>query len=337
MATILEIAKLAKVSSSTVSRALNGRKGVGEKMRAKIIKLAQEMNYYPDSTAQALVNKRVGVIGIIIPRTSEYTFTSPYYSHILLGISSVATRRHYQLMLVINEQQSYAAFYHRRMVDGILVVGNEFDDPKVFDLTQWGVPSVVVPGFVEDSPENPFSINSDNYESNYRAVSHLIGLNHRRIAYILGKPNSKYSVERHQAYRAALRDNGLEYREEYIAYSNFSVSDGYRLMGRLLDLSRPPTAVVLINDSISIGALDQIKARRIRIPEQLSVVVTCASDLLSHYDPPLSVVQVPVVSVGRTATESLIQLIETGSVPDQTASLPSTFVIKESTGPCPLS
>ena len=335
MATILEIARLAKVSCSTVSRALNGRKGVSERMRAKIMKLAQELNYYPDSTAQALVSKRVGVIGIIIPRTSEYTFTSPYYSHILLGISSVATRRHYQLMLVINEQKSYAAFYHRRLVDGIMVVGNEFDDPKVFDLTEWGVPSVVVPGFVNDSPQNPPSINSDNYESNYQAVKHLIGLGHRRIAYVLGKPNSKYSVERYQAYRQALSDHGLKFREEYIAYSDFSVTDGYRITGRLLDLERPPTAVLLINDSTSIGALDQIKARKLRIPEQLSVVVTCASDLLSHYDPPLSVVEVPVVSVGRVATESLIELIETGSAPEDNHSLPSIFVAKKSTGPCP--
>lgn len=334
MATILEIARLANVSYSTVSRALNGRKGVGDKLRAKIIKLAQELNYYPNSTAQALVNKRVGVIGLIIPRTSEYTFTSPYHSHILLGISSAANARHYQLMLVINEQNSYAAFYHRRLVDGILVVGNHFDDSKLFDLTEFGIPSVVVPGFIEDSPQNPISINGENYAPNYEAVCHLIGLNHRRIAFILGLPNSKYSVERREAYRNALEDHGIEFREEYLAYSDFSVADGYRIMGQLLDLPQPPTAVVFINDAISIGALDQIKARKIKIPDQLSVVVTCASDLLSHYDPPLSVIHVPVASVGRAAAEILIHLIETGSEPEERYSLPASFVIKKSTGPC---
>lgn len=337
MATILEIARLAKVSGSTVSRALNGRKGVGDKMRAKIIKLAQELNYYPNSTARALVSKRLGVIGLIIPRTSEYTFTSPYYSHILLGISSVATKRHYQLMLVINEKTSYAAFYHRRLVDGILVVGNHFDDPKVFELSERGIPTVVVPGFIKDSPQNPISITGDNYGSNYQAVTHLIELNHRRIAFILGMPNSKYSVERYDAYRDALKDHGLEFREEYIVYSDFSVADGYRIMGELLDLPQPPTAVLFVNDSISIGALDQIKARKMKIPDQLSVVVTCASDLLSYYDPPLTVVEVPVVSVGKAAAETLLQLIETGSAPEEGRSLPSTFVIKKSTGPCPSS
>ena len=335
MATILEIARLTNVSCSTVSRALNGRKGVGEKMRARIIKKAQELEYYPNSTAQALVNKRVGVVGLIIPRTSEYTFSSPYYSHILLGISSVATQRGYQLMLVINEQTNYAAFYQRRMVDGILVVGNHFDDEKVFDLTDRGIPSVVVPGFIEDSPRNPLSINGENYTSNYQAVSHLIELGHRRIAYILGKPNSKYSVERYEAYCDSLKDHGMEYDPQYISYSDFSAADGYRIMGELLDLDQPPTSVLFINDSISIGALDQIKARKLKIPEQLSVVVTCVSDMLSRYDPPLTMVQVPAVSVGRTAAESLIQLIETGSAMPDNRSLASTFVKKNSTAPHP--
>ncbi|MCF8043801.1 MAG: LacI family transcriptional regulator [Desulfarculaceae bacterium] len=335
MSNILQIAKLANVSCSTVSRALNGRKGVSDAVRAKIVKLAQELDYYPDSSARALVSKRVGVIGLIIPRTSEYTFTSPYYSHILLGISAVVTQRGYQLMLVINEQKSYAAFYHRRLVDGILVVGNLFDDQRIFALTKNGIPSVVVPGFIQESPQNPLSINSENYEPNYQAVHHLIGLGHRHIAYILGQRNSKYSMERLKAYQDALRDNGLKIREEYTPFSDFSVTDGFEIMGTLLDLPEPPTAVLCINDSISIGALDKIKARNLRIPDQLSVVVTCASDILAHYDPPLTTIQVPVVSVGKAAADTLIQLIETGEVPDARPPILSKFTIRKSTGPCP--
>ena len=335
MSNILQIAKLANVSCSTVSRALNGRKGVSDAVRAKIVKLAQELDYYPDSSARALVSKRVGVIGLIIPRTSEYTFTSPYYSHILLGISAVVTQRGYQLMLVINERKSYAAFYHRRLVDGIIVVGNHFDDQRIFPLSQGGIPSVVVPGFIKDSPLNPLSINSENYEPNYQAVSHLIELKHRRIAYILGYPNSKYSVERLAAYQDALRDHGLEIREEYTPYSDFSVADGFRLMGKLLDLPEPPTAVLCVNDSTSIGVLDQIKTRDLRIPEDISVVVTCASDILAHYDPPLTTVKVPVVSVGKAAANILIELIETGSAPVEHPLIRSTFIVRKSTGPSP--
>lgn len=337
MSTILEIAKLANVSYSTVSRALNGQKGVSDAIRAKIVKLAQELDYYPDSSARALVSKRVGVIGLIIPRTSEYTFTSPYYSHILLGISAVLTQRGYHLMLIINEQNSYAAFYRRRLVDGIIVVGNHFNDQRIFALTESSIPTVVVPGFTQDSPQNPISVNSDNYEPNFQAVSHLLNLKHRRIAYILGHRNSKYSIERLNAYQDALRDNGIEIREEYTPFSNFSVADGYRLMGKMLDLPKPPTAVLCINDSISIGALNLIKARNLRIPDDLSVVVTCASDMLAQYDPPLTIIKVPVVAVGKTAADTLIQLVETGAAPVDSPSIPSTFTVRKSTGPGPRS
>ena len=335
MSTILEIAKLANVSYSTVSRALNGQKGVSDAIRAKIIKLAEELDYYPNSTARALVSKRVGVIGLIIPRTSEYTFTSPYYSHILLGISTVLTQQGYHLMLIINEKDSYAAFYRRRLVDGIIVVGNHFNDKRIFTLTDQGVPTVVVPGFIQSSPKNPMSVNSENYESNYQAVRRLIDLKHRRIAYILGRRDSVYSIERLTAYRDAHRDNGLEFREEYTPFSDFTVADGFRLMGELLDLPEPPTAVVCINDSVSIGALNLVKARNLTLPDDLSMVVTCASDMLDQYDPPLSMIRVPVVSVGKTAAAALVEMLETGAVPNKEPSIPSTFTPGDSIGPCP--
>ena len=335
VSTILEIAKLANVSYSTVSRALNGQKGVSEATRARIATLAREMNYYPDSSARALVSRRLNVIGIIIPRTCEYTFTSPYYSHIMLGISAVATQRGYQLMLVINEQNNYASFYHRRMVDGVIVVGNHFDDQRIFALTEYNIPSIVVPGFLPDSPPHPLSISSENHMANYQAIEHLINFGHRRIAFILGHPNSVYSVERIKAYKDAFRDKDLEIVDEYLPYSDFSVTDGFLLMGQLLDLPKPPTAVLCINDSISIGALNQIKARNLRIPDDLSVVVTCASNMLAHYDPPLTEVTVPVVSVGKTAADTLIQLIETGAAPTERSPLLARFTIRRSTGPRP--
>ena len=215
------------------------------------------------------------------------------------------------------------------------MVGNHFNDERVFALTERGIPAVVVPGFIKDSPRNPFSVNSENYAPNYQAVRHLIGLGHRRIAYLLGHRNSRYSIERLDAYRDAHRDCGLEAREEYTPFSDFTVADGFRLMGELLDLPQPPTAVVCINDSISMGALNLVKARNLRLPQDLSMVVTCASDILDQYDPPLSMIKVPVVSVGKTAAATLVRMLETGNAPEERPSIPSTFTPRDSTGPCP--
>ena len=332
MATIKEIAKKAGVSYSSVSRALNNRKGVRPEVRKKVMELAQELNYHPHSSAKALVQNRIGVIGVVIPRASEFAFQNPYYSHMLLGLSAVANQSGYNLMLAINEQRSYASLYHRRLVDGIVVVANRIDDENFVQLMADKVPTVAVPGFPDDSPYDIPSVSSENYQDVYRAVNYLIGLGHRDIAFILGGLNSKYSIVRLQAYQAAYADNNLEYQEKYVKESDFSKPDGYRLMGELLDLDDPPSAVICINDAVTPGALHQINQRGLKIPQEISVVAIGCSDLVDLTDPPLTTIKVPVVEVGRASARVLIEIIEKGYSKEKDIVIPSALVIRESTG-----
>ena len=150
MPTINEIAQKAGVSVSTVSRALNNKRGVSQKIRDKIVQIAAEMSYFPHSSARALVQKRIGVIGVVIPRTSEFAFQNPFYPKILMGISSTAQQHDYHLMLSINKRKDYVSLYYRRMVDGIIVVGNRIDASYMIELEENKVPSVVVPGVPAD-------------------------------------------------------------------------------------------------------------------------------------------------------------------------------------------
>ena len=334
MSTIKEISKVAQVSCSTVSRALNNKKGVSTEVRDKIVKIAQDMSYFPHSSAQALVQNRVGVIGVIIPRTSEFTFQSPFYNHVLLGLSDMASRHDYNLMLNINDRRSYTSFYYRRQVDGLIVVGNRINDDRTIELEEKGIPAAIVPGFADGSHERIASVNSENFNSTHRAVSHLISLGHRKIAFVLGNMASKYSFERLAAYQKAFQDHGLAYDPSYIAESDFSKSDAYRLMGELLDMEQPPTAVISINDTVTPGVLQQIFSRGLKIPEQISVVAIGCSDMLDLVLPPLTTVRVPAVAIGQTLARVLVQLIETGSCSKQHTIIPTDFIIRESTGIC---
>lgn len=331
MPTIKEIAKRAGVSYSTVSRALNHKKGVRPEVREDIIQLAREMKYFPDSKAKALVEKRVGVIGVVIARTSEFTFQNPYYSHVLLGLSSVATEHDYRLMLSINEQDSYASLYHRHLVDGIIVVANRMDDEHIPELVQDEVPAVAIPGYLKDSQVDIASVNSENFHSVYRAVSYLIGLGHRDIAFILGQMNSKYTVERLEAYQAAFKDKNLEAKPEYIRESDFTKRDGFRLMGKLLDLPNPPSSVLCITDAVTPGVLHQIASRGLDIPEDISVVAIGCSDHLELFEPPLTTIKIPAVQVGESAARMLIQLIEDGHTEEKHVVIPSDLIVREST------
>jgi len=331
LTTIKEIAKLANVSYSTVSRALNNKKGVRADVREIINKIALETDYFPHSSAKALVKKRIGVLGVIITRTGDFAFQNPYYSQILMGISDVTTKHDYKLMLSINEKKSYIDLYFRRMVDGVLVIGNRLDDELVPDLEKKGVLAVVVPGFMEDSKIDIPSVNSENYQRVYRTVDYLLDLGHRKIAFILGMMNSKYSVERFKAYQAAFKDHGLAYDPKYIVESDFSKTDGSRMMGRLLDLSDRPSCVICINDSVTPGALKQISVRGLKIPEDISVVAIGSSETLDLYEPALTTIKIPVSQIGQTAAQMLIQLVENGSCSEKHVVIPSELIIRDST------
>lgn len=335
MATIKQIAKKAGVSYSSVSRALNNQTGVRPEIRKKVLEIAQELNYHPHSSAKALVQNRIGVLGIVIPRASEFAFQNPYYSHMLLGLSSVANDMGYHLMLVINQQQSYASLFHSRLVDGIIVLANRIDDPYIPELVRDDVPTVVAPGYPEGWEFDVPSVNSENYQDVYRAITYLINLGHRDIAFILGGMNSLYSLVRLEAYKAAFRDKGMDYKDKYIKESDFSKTDAFRLMGDLLNLPDPPSAVISINDATTPGVLHQINSRGLIIPKDISVVAIGCSDLVDLTDPPLTTIKVPVTQVGRAAARVLIELIEKGDCRERHVVIPSALVVRESTGVWP--
>jgi LacI family transcriptional regulator len=331
LTTIKEIAKSAGVSYSTVSRALNNQKGVRTDIRELIQKISKDTGYFPHSSAKALVKNRVGILGIIITRTGEFAFQNPYYSQVLMGISEVAMNHDYNLMLSINEKKSYIDLYLRRLVDGIIIIGNRLDDELIVDLEEKKVPSVLIPGLLPNSKIDIPSVNSENSKSVYRAVDYLLNLGHRKIAFILGAMNSKYSVERFQAFQLSFKNHGLVYDPKYIVESDFSKTDGFRMMGRLLDLPDPPSAVICINDSVTPGALGQINTRGLRIPEDISVVAIGSSDLLDLYQPALTTIKISAVQIGQTASEMLIQLIENGQCPEKHVVIPSELIIRDST------
>ena len=333
MSTINEIAKKLGLSNATVSRALNNKKGVRPEVREEILRVAKQMDYFPNSVARALVQKKAGAIGIMIPRANEFAFQNPFYSHMLLGLGTVATRHNYRLTLSINERKSYVAMFQQRVVDGIVVVANRIDDERIAELAEKKVPSVVVPGFPQDSKIKIASINSENVKSVYRAVSYLISLGHHKIAFILGSMNSLYTIERLSGYKAAFRDHHLQYDQKYIVESDFTKMEGFRLMGQLLDLPDPPSSIICIGDMVTLGVLKQINHRGIKIPADISVVAIGCSDFYELFEPPLTTIKSPVVQIGQMAAELVINYLEHGSCRDEQVLIPSEFIIRESTGP----
>lgn len=331
MITIKDIAKKLNISSSTVSRALTNKNGVSESLRERIQTIAKNMGYYPNFKARALVGGKVGVIGVVIPRSSEFIFSNPFYPEILKGIGNVANKFNYHVLISFEGVDSYASIFLKRLVDGIIVLAHRIGDKKVSELENRNIPTVLIPGYLDNFESGLPSVNAENIESVFAATDHLIKLGHKRISFILGALNSKFTLERLEGYKRAFEKNNIPVLKEYIRESDFSKKDGVKLMKELLTLPHLPTAVIGVNDNVTIGAIQAIFSNGMRIPKDISVITIGDSEYVSDFNPPLTAIRIPLVEIGKKATQTLLNLLNGTKLRKKNIILPSEFIVRGST------
>jgi LacI family transcriptional regulator len=332
MITIKDIAKKLNISPSTVSRALTNKNGVSESLRDRIQTIARDLGYHPNFKARALVGGKIGVIGVVIPHSSELIFSNPFYPEILKGVANITNKFNYHVLLSFEGADSYASIFLKGLVDGIIVLSHRLDDGKISELENRNIPTVLIPGYLDDSESRLPSVNTENIESVFAATDHLIKLGHKRISFILGSLNSKFTLERLQGYKRAFEKNNIPVLKEYIRESNFSKKDGVKLMKELLTLPHPPTAVIGINDNVTIGAIQAIFSNRMGIPKEISVITIDDSEYVSDFNPPLTAIRIPLFEIGKKATHILLNLLNGTKLRKNNIILPSEFIVRGSTG-----
>jgi DNA-binding LacI/PurR family transcriptional regulator len=333
MVTIKDIARRLSISSSSVSRALNGKRGVSAELCERVKKVAKEIGYHPDSTARALIGGKVRVIGVIIPRSVEYSFSNAYYPLILQGICERCRALNYHVLLSFAQIESYTELFFRRLADGIIVCANRIDDKQLDDLGKNEIPTCLIPGYPKGKRNQLPSVDADHFQSTYTAVSHLIDLGHSKIAFILGAGNSKYTIDRLNAYQKALKDNGIEFKLEYAPQSDFTREQGYNSMKRLLKLNRAdrPTAVLCTNDVITLGAIQAINEKKMKFPEDISIVSIGDTAYTKSVVPSLTTIYIPYHLIGIRAAELVIKQINRVKIRRKCIELPSRFIVRNST------
>lgn len=329
--TIKDIAQAAGVSVATVSRVLNRKEGMSVKTRERVLKTASLLNYHTNLRARGLVKKGADIIEIIIPRTSEFAFSNPYYSEILKGIAKKARESGKYLLFSFSAQESYATLYQHGLSAGIIVLANRTDDHWIEEARKMKIPMVLIPGY----PDGKYlpSVDWDNIDGAFKAVNYLVEVGHRRIGFLTGLPNSKYSIERLQGYRRVLEKSHIDFREELIIEMNFTQDGGYEGMKRLLSISELPTAVLVINDYSAVGALRAVKQAGYRVPEDFSIVSFGDTILASMTDPALTTVREPYQELGYEATTMLIRLINGRRLAKRHVVFPVELIVRKSTCP----
>jgi DNA-binding LacI/PurR family transcriptional regulator len=304
---IKDIARIARVSHPTVSRALQNSPLVNAKTAEKIRQIADEAGYRASAVARGLVTRRTRTIGLVVT-----TVADPFASEVVCGIEQTANDHGYSVFLADSnadperERKVVRAFAERR-VDGIIVTSSRVGALYLPMLEEMQVPIVLV----NDQYPGAFvhSVMISNLAGMRAASEHLIALGHRRIAYLGDEFGYQSDVERHAGYRAALESAALGLAPELHVQGNGRPEGAMRAMDQLLSLASPPTAVCCYNDMSALGAMRQIRARGLRVPEDISV--TGFDDLFfaGYIEPPLTTVRQPMRHMGQMAMESLIRLM----------------------------
>jgi LacI family transcriptional regulator len=333
--TIEEIADLADVSRSTVSRVLNDHPSVRPAVRARVQQIIQEHRYTPRAAARSLASRRTNVVGLLIPRSAATIFSDPFFPHVIQGITETCSNHGYFLMLSMVTAEREQDFYERvllgRHADGLIMLSSDVDDPILPLLIRDETPLVLI-GRHPYLPDVS-SVDVDNVEGASTAVRHLIGLGHRRIATITGPLYMAGAMDRRDGYKQALAEAAIPIRPELIVEGDFTQAGGYGRMRSLLALSEPPTAVFAASDPMAAGALRAIHDAGLDVPSEVALVSFDDLPLASVLTPPLTSVHQPLYELGATAAELLLARLEqSGEQPPTHARLKTHLVVRQSCG-----
>lgn len=304
--TIKDIAKIANVSHTTVSRALNNSPFINEDTKKKIVDLAKELNYVPNYNAKGLVRSKSNNIGIFFSSISEGT-SSSFFHDVINGINKVINKE-YNLVIRGIDECSSSNIIDKQNFDGIIVVSqSQKDDEFIKMIISKEIPVVVINRVIFQ--DNIYNILSNDTKGAYEAVSYLIENHHRDIALIEGNKDFESTIYRRRGYVRALEDNNIIVNPEYIVSGSYNLKSGYENMNKLLSLGNRPTAVFCANDDIAIGAMKAVLANGLSIPEDVSIIGFDNSKFCDYVVPALTSVNKNSNEISKRGAEKLLEIM----------------------------
>ncbi|MFB9660283.1 LacI family DNA-binding transcriptional regulator [Glycomyces mayteni] len=307
--TIADIAERAGVTSGAVSLAVNGKPGVSDATRARILDVARELRWRPSHAAQTLMGKNSEAVGLVLARPAEVIGEEIFFSKFIAGVQSTLSGRGYSLLLQMAEDAAAEAAIHQAWildgrVDGILVLDPRIDDPRIAALAGMDHPTIVVGGQVDR--DSIRSVHVDNGGAMGLIMDHLHGLGHDRIAYVTGDQAFRHISERMDAFSQFCVDHGVWGQS---LAGNFDPAQAREATARLAGAPRPPTAIVFDSEVMAIAGMSTLASLGLRVPADVSVLSWEDSTTCQVLHPTVTALSRDAVSLGRTAAAEILQLI----------------------------
>ncbi|WP_108670088.1 LacI family DNA-binding transcriptional regulator [Peribacillus acanthi] len=332
--TIKDVAKLANVAPSTVSRVIANNPRISERTKEKVREAMDQLGYHPNFIARSLANQSTQVIGLVLPNSTDVFFQNPFFPTVLRGLSEGAHERHYALQISTGKTEDeifdgVVQMVQGGRVDGVILLYSRIEDRVLTYLRERKFPFVVIGKPFKDV-EQITHVDNDNYKATKEATKYLLDLGHEQIGFIGGDLNFVVTLERLLGYEKALREAGIQSNDEFIIHSQFLREGGQEAISKLLNLKHPPTALVVADDLMALGVLNTLSEMNILVPDDISIL-SFNNVLFSELSkPPLTSVDINIFELGYQAAKSLIQLLENPKEPVKRIIVPHELVIRHS-------
>lgn len=329
--TLKDVARAAKISVSTASKAINNIDGVSEHTRQRVLNAAKKLNYRASFVPKSLRNKTSRSIGLIIPN-----ILNPFFCTLVNGVEDAALKEGYVVILGsakedTRRESSYLDVFSERWIDGIILAAgaSEEDEEYIGYIKKRGIPIVFIDREIEEHFTN--SIGIDNDMAMYTATKYLIELGHEDIGFISGPLGVKVFNKRLEGYKRALENSGLEFQEDLVQEGDETAVGGGVATKKLLKTDKKITAILASNDMMAIGSLKELSKAGLRVPEDISVMGFDNIPLASVTTPALTTVSQPSYEMGVEAVKLLLEITKGKKTAKSKIILGTEIVTREST------
>ncbi|OPH47696.1 LacI family transcriptional regulator [Paenibacillus ferrarius] len=325
--TIKDIAKLAGVSHTTVSRALNNSPLIQEETKERIRLIAEQLDYTPNYSAKSLVLDRSYNLGLFFTTLSKGTSAGFFYEAIR-GVNSVIQDRY---QLIVKGIDDYTSFHSitRKSFDGIIIVSQSDDDQAIIDhIAAKGIPLVVLNRPVTTS--GVLNVLSDEEQGAFLAGSYLIEQGHTRIALIEGRQGFKSAQNRKDGFERAMEHHRIQVPQAYRIPGLYDLESGHQAMQQFLTLKVRPTAVFCCNDEMALGAMKAVSEAGLQVPQDMSVVGFDDTVFAAYVTPALTTVRRPIEQISKEGAVRLLGNIENKQHETEQLLLKTELIVRES-------
>lgn len=329
MATIKDVAKLAGVSTSTVSHVLNGTRFVSDEKRDKVESAVRELNYRPSSIARSLKGQRTKTLGMLVTASRN-----PFFAEVVHGVERQCYRQGYTLFLCntegdVERMEANLDALEEKRVDGLLLLCSEVNDDIINLLeAERSVPIVVFDWGPES--HNVDRIYDNSMLGGAIATRYLIEKGHTRIGCITGPLERRSAEERLDGYRQAMEEAGLSIRFDWIIQGDYSCEGGVAAIQQFLSLPERPDAIFASNDMMALGVISEAARQGLRIPDDLSVIGYDDIYISRYTAPPLTTIHQPKMRIAAQAVDTLIERLDTQRQKGKMIIIEPTLIERES-------